>query len=176
MLSCRRSTPCGGGSPRRSETPFPSASSRWASNGPGPWRAWPTRTPRHLGYPVLGRPRPRFSRDWTVRMTSDDQHSGVAACVRDSKPPCEHALGGAGARDPNGSSQLATLLYAGTGVWQLCWPVSNFVLSDQIRSPPLRATPPSRTSPGCVACRRPFLLRRRCDTPAIAAAPRAGWG
>jgi hypothetical protein len=48
---------------------------------------------------------------------------------RQGAPPAQH---GYALCLPRGSPPaLATLLYAGAGVWQLCWPVSNFVLSDQ---------------------------------------------
>lgn len=44
------------------------------------------------------------------------------------------------------------------------------------RHRPRRFTPPSPTSPDSAACPRPSRGRRRCGTPAAAAAPRAGWG
>ena len=37
-------------------------------------------------------------------------------------------------------------------------------------------TPPSRSWPGCAACRHRCRARRPCGRPAAAAAPRAGWG
>jgi DNA-binding SARP family transcriptional activator len=45
---------------------------------------------------------------------------------------------------------------------------------DRASTPPL--TPPSHSWPGCAACPHPSHASRRCDTPATAAAPRAGWG
>ena len=43
-------------------------------------------------------------------------------------------------------------------------------------SPTSKTTPRSRSSPGFLVCQHPSPVRRRCGTPAVAVAPRAGWG
>ena len=53
---------------------------------------------------------------------------------------------------------------------------TNLIPAEHGPGPARRFTPRSGSWPGCAACRRQCPAHKPCDRPAIAAAPRAGWG